>query len=715
MPRNAIATGLVDYVLAAAEMPAQLMAYVAHAFGRASSSSVLPASGTENDLKKIFILLRVQTGHDFSHYKLNTIQRRIERRMAVHQIVTLPDYVRFLQQTPAEVDALFRDLLIGVTSFFRDPEAYQALETEVISRIFAGKPLDGTVRVWVPGCSTGEEAYSIAILLQERIEQLRQSYKVQVFATDIDSQSIAIARTGIYPASISVDVTADRLARFFVPETDGSSYRVHKNIRDMLVFSEQNVIKDPPFSRLDLISCRNLMIYLDGELQKRLIPLFHYSLLPAGLLFLGNSETVGEHGDLFHPVDRKAKIYRRKDDFHAAQRMAFGLFPLNPVQQETLAPGKSAKPAQTGKVPLREVTEQALLQHSNLAGVLVTDRGDILYIHGKTGNHLEPVAGEPGVNNILRMAREGLQNSLTMTLRKAVASHESVYCPGLRIRSNQVVTAVDLTVHPVRTTPAIAADSYLYLVVLEDATPSERTSVEPSARSGEPMTDDETRIANLKQELRDKDEYLQTANEELETANEELKSANEEMQSVNEELQSTNEELETSKEELQSVNEELATVNSELQTKVTDLSRANNDMNNLLAGIGVGTIFVDHQLRILRFTPSATQVINLIRSDVGRPVAHVVTNLVDYDRLVADVQDVLNTLSAKEIDVRTKDARCFRMRILPYRTLDNVIEGAVITFFDITEMRRTEDELRIAQAELRDAKTVQGGEEHDGR
>ena len=325
MPRSAIATGLVDYVLPPAEMPAQLIAYVAHAFGKTSLPVSPPAPKAEDALKKIFLLLRAQTGHDFSQYKPSTIVRRIERRMAVHQIERLDEYVRYLQQTPAEVEALFRDLLIGVTSFFRDPEAFEALQEQVIPQLFAGKPAGALIRVWVPGCSTGEEAYSLAILLQERMEELKQSFKVQVFATDIDRQAIDQARAGIYPASIAADISPERLARFFSQEPDGSAYRIHKSIRDMLIFSEQDVIKDPPFSKLDLISCRNLLIYMGGGLQKKLFPLFHYALNPGGMLFLGTSETVGEFVDLFATLDRKSKLYQRREEVAGAHRT--GLLP----------------------------------------------------------------------------------------------------------------------------------------------------------------------------------------------------------------------------------------------------------------------------------------------------------------------------------------------------------------------------------------------------
>jgi len=707
MPRSAIATGLVDYELPPAEMPAQLIAYVAHAFGKPPRPASAPASKAENELMKIFILLRAQTGHDFSQYKLSTINRRIERRMAVHQIVSLDAYVRYLQQTPVEVEALFRDLLIGVTSFFRDPEAFKAVEEQIIPKLFAGIPAGAVIRVWSPGCSSGEEAYSLAILLAERQEAMKQSFRVQIFATDIDSQAIATARAGFYPASVASDISPERLARFFAAESDGAAYRIHKSIRDTLVFSEQDVIKDPPFSKLDLISCRNLLIYMGGDLHQKIIPLFHYALNPGGFLFLGTSETVGEFGDLFAVLDRKLKLYRRKDDSHRAQRMALGrlLPPMTAV--EALIPQTAGKMAGAGKRPLRELTEQALLQQVAPAAALVNDQGDILYLHGRTGLYLEPPPGEAGISNILKMAREGLRRYLTTALREAAGTKEIVRCPGLRVKSNGGFTMVNLTIRPAATGSAAMPQVPLYLVVFEDAPPlapqqAEQAALRAVAEAGSPEMDADARVAALKLELQAKEENLQTANEELETSNEELKSSNEEMQSVNEELQSTNEELETSKEELQSVNEELATVNSELLTKVADLSRANNDMNNLLAGTGIGTVFVDHQLRILRFTPAATRIINLILSDVGRPVNHILSNLTGYDHLSADVQTVLDSLMPKELEVQTRAGDWYSMRILPYRTLDNVIEGAVITFVDISRAKKAQEALREIEQKNRE-------------
>ena len=707
MPSSAIATGLVDFVLPPVEMPAQLVAYARHAFAKAPPAAGTAPAKVENALQAIFVLLRSQTRHDFSHYKLSTIRRRIDRRLAVHQIATLGDYVKYLRETPGEVEALFRDLLIGVTQFFRDPEAFAVIEEWVVPKLFAGKRADAVIRVWVPGCSTGEEAYSLAILLAERQEVLKQGFRIQVFATDIDGRAIATARAGVYPASIAADLTPERLARFFATDPEHSSYRIHKSIRDLLVFSEQNATSDPPFSKIDLISCRNLLIYLDGDLQRLLMPRFHYALNPDGFLFLGTSESVGDFNELFTALDRKAKLYQRQEAWRGGALPAVADFlPTATALQVACPRGGTALPA---KLPLRALVEQALLQEVGLAAALADRHGDVLYLHGRTGMYLEPTPGEVGVSNVLKMAREGLREELSMALRLAVDSRQVVRRPGLWVKTNGDFTLVNLTVRPLPTVAA-APETSLYLVILGEAPPAPSLPTGPASAGhegapGEALAAD-SRLAELQQELRAKGEYLQSANEELETANEELKSANEEMQSVNEELQSSNEELETSKEELQSVNEELATVNGELQGKVADLSRANNDMSNMLAGTWIATVFVDHRQRILRFTPASTRIINLILSDVGRPLGHTVSNLVGYDCLVADTQEVLDTLVPRTVDVRTKDGLWYALRIQPYRTLENVIEGAVITFADITEVVRVREALRQANDLLRLAVVV---------
>jgi two-component system, chemotaxis family, CheB/CheR fusion protein len=704
MPRSAIATGLVDYVLLPAEMPARLMAYTSHAYGKKPGPAARPRP-KEDGLNKIFVLLRAQTGHDFSHYKQNTITRRIQRRMAVQQIDQIDEYIRYLQQNKAEVKALFHDFLIGVTHFFRDPEAFAALESQAIPQIVADKAGGEAVRVWVPGCSTGEEAYSIAILLRERMDALKQRFKVQLFATDIDSRAIATARAGVYPASIAADVSPERLDRFFSHDPAKSVYRIQKEIRDMLIFSEHDLIQAPPFSRLDLISCRNLLIYMGGTLQKKIIPLFHYALKPGGLLFLGSSESVGAFAQLFAPVDRKWKLYRRQKE--PAGTAQADLSQIVPSLTTTRTAPRPLAMATESKPSLQKLTERTLLDAYTPVAVLVNGQGDIFYIHGRSGRYLEPASGETGVNNILAMAREGLRRPLTAALHKATADRIPVQRPGLQVRTNGGFTLVDLTLRPIPTPAADGPD--LYLVILEAGAAPSAAAIAADVDGPAPAADSDVRIAALEQELRAKEEYLQTVVEEMETANEELKSTNEELQSVNEELQSTNEELETSKEELQSVNEELTTVNAELQERVTELSRANNDMNNLLAGTGVGTIFVDNDLLIQRFTPAVTQLIHLIPTDIGRPVGHIASNLVGYDRLVADVQAVLDNLTPKEIEVQTPAGDWYMLGIRPYRTLENVIEGVVITFVDITRIKKAEalQRLAVVVRDAHDAITLQ--------
>jgi two-component system CheB/CheR fusion protein len=688
MPRSAISTGLSDYTLAPGQMAAQLIAYSARIFRGDSADATAGVATTEPSLKNIFELLHSRTGHDFSQYKSNTIRRRIARRMAVQQIETLDAYLEYMRESDSEIDKLFRELMIGVTSFFRDEDCFSALAEKGVPMLIAGKPDGSVIRVWSPGCSTGEEAYSIAMLLREQLEAANRNLKVQIFSTDIDSNAIVAARAGIYSARAVADITPERLSKFFIADSDIGPYRIRKEVRDMLVFSEQDVIKDPPFSKIDLISCRNLLIYLGGDLQRKLLRLFHYALNPRGLLFLGNSETIGDFGDFFLPLNRKARLYERRDPPIGSPQATGGRFMASwSATNAAPLPGDGTS-QRTAKWSLREIAEKALLQEMAPSAALVNSRGDVLYIHGRTGSFLEPSPGEAGVSNILKMAREGLQQNLNIALHNAVSSQQSVHRPGLRVKTNGDFAYVDLVVIPVTEATVEAPDTVLYLVILRETESSHVEKTEPSASKDDEMSAVDARMAELRQELDQKERFLQTAVEDLETTNEELKSSNEEMQSVNEELQSTNEELETSKEELQSVNEELATVNAELQTKVADLSRANNDMNNLLAGTGIGTVFVDHDMRILRFTPAVTQIISLIPNDVGRPVGQIVSNLIGYDRLVEDVRGVLDTLVPVEAEVQASSGEWYVLRIMPYRTVENKIEGAVITFIQITEMKR---------------------------
>jgi two-component system CheB/CheR fusion protein len=705
MPRSAIASGMVDYVLPAAEMLAQLRAYISRDTAVALPQAHVRQPSSEDYWRKIFILVRAQTGHDFSQYKPSTILRRIERRMLVHQIETLEAYVRYLQQTPAEVEALFQDFLIGVTAFFRDRDAFAALQGSVIAHLATRTSEHEPLRIWVPGCSTGEEAYSIAILVQEQMERQRLAVKVQIFASDIDRRAIEKARAGSYPVSIAADVSTERLNRFFTSEA-GETYRVHKRLRDMMVFSVQDLIRDPPFSRMDLISCRNIMIYMGAPLQKRLIPLFRYALNPEGYLFLGTAETVGEFADLFAVVDGKARIYQRKQGTRTVRSAVPEIPTLGSMRGREGAGGAGGAVGaarRTERVPLCDVVQKLLLEQYAPASLLLTEHGEILYLFGRAGQYLEPADGEAGLN-VYRMACEGLRSELTMALHQAISQRQTICHPSVSVKTRDGQHAtIKLTVRVVGNSLEVAPRAAaLYLISLEEcAVLPPADPCLPLESASTTTAEDAACIAALRKDLRTNEAYLQTANEQLATVNAELTSSNEEMQSLNEELQSSNEELETSKEELQSVNEELATVNAELQAKVTDLTRANNDMNNLFAGTEIGTIFVDHQLRILRFTPAVTQVINLIAADVGRPVGHIVSNLIKYEGLVADVQEVLNSLIPRELEVHAKNDTHYLLRIRPYRTLENVIEGAVITFTEITALKRMQGLVRAAEGGVR--------------
>lgn len=686
MPVSAIATRMADYVLPPQEIPQQLLAYARRADGQRQKPVETTLVEDSSLLQRLFLLLRSQTGHDFSYYKRSTISRRIERRMVVNQVDDIATYLRYLQQNPVEVETLFRELLIGVTNFFRDPAAFKLLEQKVIPDILARHKPEQPVRVWVPGCATGEEAYSLAILLREKIEQLRQEVHVQVFATDIDSEAIALARMGVFPDNIAAHVSPDRLQRFFTQED--RQYQIKSEIREMIVFAVQDVLRDPPFSRLELISCRNLLIYLQPAAQRRLLHLFHYGLRPQGYLFLGNSESISEFGDLFTVIDRKWKIFQRTpaENF---DRAALDFSPPSQldVSGEEISPVSKDFPR---KPSLREMTQALLLESYAPPTVVVNEAGEALYFHGRTGRYLEPPRGDL-TWNILELTRPDLKVPLTTAIHRAVSRKEEVVHKGLRVRSNGDIAVINLIVRPISEPSNMRG---LLLVIFDPANIPESGGNEPGPVQIDGV--ENRRLVELEQELRATREYLQITTEELETSNEELKSTNEELQSANEELQSTNEELETSKEELQSVNEELITVNSELQTKIEELSKANNDMTNLLASTEIGTIFLDNQLRVKGFTPAAARHIKLITSDIGRPVSDIVTNL-KYGDLTRQVEQVLADLAPREMEVSdTEEANWYRMRVMPYRTVENVIDGVVITFVDITPQKRMENRLRVA-------------------
>ena len=689
MPRSAIATGLVDYVLPPGQMPGQLLRYTQHAPDRVAPTR--EEGPPSEPLQKIFVLLRARTAHDFSLYKTNTICRRIERRMNVHQIDDLADYARHLQHSDGEAQALFKELLIGVTSFFRDAEAFEALRSDILPGLLDGKGEDDAVRVWVPGCASGEEAYSVAMALHECMEQRGRHCHTQVFGTDIDEDAIAAARGGVYPASILADVGADRIQRFFTKEEDGR-YRVNKLIREMTVFAPQNVVQDPPFTKLDLLCCRNLLIYLGVDLQRKLLPIFHYSLKAGGVLFLGSSETIGPATELFDAVHSKWKIFRRLPSA-AGPRSVLDV-PVPPAAREAPDPGGTRLAARVEAPSTLQLVETILKQSQAPPCAIIDDAGDVVYIHGRTGRFLELAAGKIGVN-VVDMARRGLKTELAAAIRQ-VATHrqESVH-RGLRVIDPGGRQFVDITVKPILDQ---IGPHRLMMVLFEEA---EAPTAAKRRGSGRATTGSAGKSQEeLEQELQFSNESLQTTIEELETSNEELKSTNEELQSANEELQSTNEELETSKEELQSLNEESATVNVELQARIDELSTTHDDMKNLLDSTEIATVFLDTELRVRRFTPRATDIIPLTPSDADRPIRHLATSLVDVD-LAEYGSHVLDDLAVREAEVESEAGRHYTMRIRPYRTVTNVIDGVVITFEDTTERHKVGQALRESEKQYR--------------
>jgi two-component system CheB/CheR fusion protein len=672
MPQSAIQAGVVDYVLPAAQMPAQLLAYLQGA-GRmrdSSESSLVP----EQTFDGLFILLRRQTGIDFSNYKRSTIERRIERRMNVRRVKTVQAYLELVRELPEELDLLFRDLLIGVTSFFRDPEAFEALAAH-LDEIVVGIEPDRVVRVWVPGCSTGEEAYSIAMLMCEHMDQHKRTFSVQIFATDIDAEAIEYARKGCYPVGIAHHVSPDRLNRFFTITDE--MFRIKKDVRELVVFSAQNLIADPPFIKLDLLSCRNLLIYLNAALQQRLLPMFQYALRPGGLLLLGSSESLGSFASSFMIVDKKWKLFRRTQ---AGDGQYVSNLSVRGIQGPVASPAAASPSVRALLMTPTPTAERLLLQELVAPTVIVTERGEVVHVHGRTGRFLEPAPGAPHSASIFDMAREGLRLELSAAIRQVNAQPQhDVIRRDVHVSIDGATLLVDLRVKRVRDSERFRN---LLLVTFERARPfTPDAALAPSEAASYPE-----RMRELERELQQAKESHQGTIEELETSNEELKSTNEELQSTNEELQSANEELETSKEEMQSLNEELQTVNTELQGKIEELSRADDDMKNLLNGTNIATVFLDGQLHIMRYTEQAKHVIRLIPSDVGRPIGDLVSRL-RYDRLVDDASEVLRTLVFKEAEVRTHEGDWFLMRILPYRTIENVINGLVITFVDITKFK----------------------------
>jgi two-component system CheB/CheR fusion protein len=688
MPRAAIATGAVDLVLSPADIAREIVRIARHPLAvQDAMSDTFEHVPLENHLQRIFSLLRSATGVDFTHYKLPTIRRRMQRRMVLHKMVEIDEYVKLLQHEPAEVRLLYQDILIHVTRFFRDPESFDTLAAEVFPRIMASRGAEQPVRIWVPGCSTGEEPYSIAICLLEFLGDQAGTIAVQIFATDVSESAVDQARLGIYPDSIIADVSADRLRRFF-NKIDGS-WRVSKQVRDMCIFARQDLTRDPPFSKLDLIVCRNVLIYLGPPLQKKLMNVFHYALQPHGFLMLGSAETTGAGADLYSVIDKRHRLFMKKA---STTRSDLDFRPLEPGGARQLQRARPSSDSR-GNSNVQNEANRLILARYSPSGVIVNDRLEIVQFRGQTGVFLEPAPGE-ATHNLFKMAREGLLYGLRTALHAAKKSSKPVRKEGLRVKHNGSIHDVNIEVLPL---PAGDVAQH-FLVLFQDVTAADSREGGTDGRKKQLPTkkDNDRRVTRLQEELAANREYLQSIIQDLEATNEELQSANEEILSANEELQSTNEELDTAKEELQSTNEELNTVNDELQARNEEMTRINSDLVNLLGSVQIAIVMVAGDLRIRRFTPMAEKVLNLIPSDIGRPISDIKPNIdcPDLEQLITEAVDSVNTL---EREVRDRNGNWFALRIRPYKNVENRIDGAVLALFDIDNVRRKELEAREAK------------------
>ncbi len=683
MPRSAIGLVPIDVIAPATDLPEKLLTILQQPL---SKQNKLELEKDNSSLEKIVIQLRERTGNDFSYYKKSTMYRRIERRMGIHKIEKISNYVRYLQGNPAEVDILFKEFLIGVTSFFRDPAVWDYLRDKIFPSTF-NQSLDKQVlRAWVPACSTGEEAYSLAITFKEALEKQQSSnqFSIQIFATDLDPQAIETARKAIYPVSIGATISPDRLNNFFLRE--GDKYRVRSEIREMIVFAVHNVAKDPPFTKLDFLSCRNMLIYMEPTLQKRVMSLFRYSLSKTGVMILGTAESINALSNLFTPIESKFRIYNCSEFTSKANELLDYPGPFSNPKSQILT-----KQPEMITENLQSLTEQLLLQQFSPAGILVNSNGDILYVVGSTGSYLEPAVGKANMN-IFSMARDGLRSVLPTVIRQASKSYQRIVLNNLKVKINKGFQLTTVTVQQIEK-PVMLKGKILILFN------EESVHEKKSAKTKNGKENNSSKATELEHELEHVREDLQNTIEEMQSSQEELKSANEELQSTNEELQSTNEELTTSKEEMQSLNEELQTLNAQLQSKMDDFSRTSNDMNNLLNSSEIATLFLDKNLRIRHFTPAATSIFKLQPTDTGRLFTDQTSSL-NYPTIYEDAKEVIRTLVFVEKSISASNGIWFKVRIMPYRTLDDKIDGLVLTFIDITSNKKLEKALQESQANL---------------
>jgi two-component system CheB/CheR fusion protein len=696
MPLAAIGTGIIDFVLPVVEIPqkvidlsgnARIIQLPPYDDGETSMTSLVSPSSAddgEKALQDVIMILRTRTGHDFRHYKRATVLRRIERRLQVRGIPNLPSYRNMLEADTQESVALLKDMLIGVTNFFRDREAFEALEREVIPQLFQNKQSDEHVRAWVAACSTGEEAYSLTMQLSDQAGLITRSPGIQVFATDIDDNAITIARNGVYPGSIVTDVPTTRLRQFFTK--DENRYRIRKMIRDKILFASHNLLRDPPFSKLDLITCRNLLIYLNRDVQAQLLEMFHFSLNPGGFLFLGSSESADAVANYFTPFDKKNRIYRAKALSRSAR------YTPSPPSGRTLhvTLPDNGRVSDKRKFSFAEVHQRVLAQHAP-PSVIVNHESNIVHISDRAGRFLRHVGGEPS-RNVVSLVLPELRLELRTALFQALQSKKSVEARRVQLKRESRNYYVNMTVRPFHDGEA-AADFALILFDEIEETMRE----EESATAGDKK---DMVLTQLEEELQRTKEQLQETIEQSEVSTEELRASNEELQAINEELRSATEELETSKEELQSVNEELITVNYELKVKVEETSKVNDDLNNLIASTDIATVFVDSAMCIKRYTTRATDIFSIIPSDIGRSLLDI-THRLDYDQLADDAAATFDTLRLVEREVHSADGQFYIARMLPYRTTEDRIDGAVLTFFDITGRRQAEEKLRAGEERMR--------------